>query len=288
MSRLPYWLNFHRALGVRHFLIVDNDSSDGTSNFLADQSDVSLWSTKARYRDARFGLDWSSYLQLKFGAGHWCLLLDADELLIYPFHDTHNLYTLTEEMEKRNQIALGCLMLDMYAKDGLGRGNYVSGTDPISVLSNFDVGPYRSVRQAPRQNLWVQGGMRERAFFAHNPRQSPTLNKIPLVNWKRAYAYTNSAHAALPPHMNLQYDGPTESKRITGALLHTKFLPEIVERSEIEKKRGQHFHTPEIFDRYYDAIQNKPNVWSEHSATYEGWQQLEDLSLITRAGWKAV
>ena len=254
ISRLPYWLNYNRALGVQHFLIVDNDSTDGTTQYLSDQKDVSLWTTNASYREARFGLDWSSYLQMRYGAGHWCLVLDADELFVYPFHDTHNLVALTKAMKSQNQRALGCLMIDMYAKAGIGQGKYKPGTNPLELLCGFDTGPYRAVRQMPRHNLWVQGGVRERTFFADNPKQSPTLNKIPLVYWRRKFAYTNSTHAALPPRLNLEYDGPLESKRITGALLHTKFLPEIVARSKIEKQRGQHFHTPSKFDAYYDAI----------------------------------
>ena len=97
-----------------------------------------------------------------------------------------------------------------------------------------------------------------------------------MVHWKRSYAYSNSSHAALPRRLNLEYDGPSETKRITGALLHTKFLPEVVARSKVEKRRAQHFHTPALFDDYYDAIQTQPNVWSDVSAEYGGWKQLED------------
>lgn len=55
MLRLPYFLKHYRALGVDHFLIVDNDNDDGTAEFLAAQPDVSLWTTKHSYRLARFG-----------------------------------------------------------------------------------------------------------------------------------------------------------------------------------------------------------------------------------------
>ena len=46
--RLPFFLEHHRALGVDHFLIVDNGSDDGTTEYLAAQPDVSLWSTPNR------------------------------------------------------------------------------------------------------------------------------------------------------------------------------------------------------------------------------------------------
>jgi hypothetical protein len=56
--RLPYFLKYYRDLGVRHFLLVDNDSDDGGAEYLARQPDVSLWRTGASYKRAvRDGLD---------------------------------------------------------------------------------------------------------------------------------------------------------------------------------------------------------------------------------------
>lgn len=38
--RLPYFLNYYREMGINHFLIVDNDSDDGSAEYLAEQPDV--------------------------------------------------------------------------------------------------------------------------------------------------------------------------------------------------------------------------------------------------------
>ena len=43
--RLPYFLQYYRDLGVDHFLFVDNGCDDGTREYLAEQQDVSIWST---------------------------------------------------------------------------------------------------------------------------------------------------------------------------------------------------------------------------------------------------
>ena len=94
-ARLPHFLDYYRSLGVDHFLMVDNGNNDGSAEFLAEQSDVSLWRTEASYRDTRFGLDWSGWLLMRYGHGHWCLTLDVDELLTYPGLSTHNLRDLT-------------------------------------------------------------------------------------------------------------------------------------------------------------------------------------------------
>jgi hypothetical protein len=70
-QRLPFVLDHHRKLGVRQFLIVDNDSTDGSHQFLVDQPDVSLWHTASSYKASRFGMDWLTWLMLRYGHGHW-------------------------------------------------------------------------------------------------------------------------------------------------------------------------------------------------------------------------
>ncbi|MFC3613506.1 glycosyltransferase family 2 protein [Lutimaribacter marinistellae] len=283
-ARLPWFLEHYRQLGVNHFLIVDNGSDDGTVEMLRDEPDVSLWQTRASYRDARFALDWLTWLQMRFGHGHWTLMVDADELLVYSEHESHGLHDLTRRLDARGQQAFGALMLELYPKGPLGTQDYAAGTDPVEVIDWFDPGPYRAIRQYPMGNLWVQGGARERVFFADEPRRSPTLNKIPLVRWHRRYAYVNSCHSALPRRLNEFYDGPGGSCP-SGVLLHTKFLPEVVEKSSVEKSRAQHFHTPALFDHYYDRIGDAPDLWYPGSVRYEGWRQLADLGLMTSVEW---
>lgn len=280
--RLPGFLRHYRALGVAHFLIVDNGSSDGSLDLLRDQQDVSLWQTGDSYRAARFGLDWLGWLLMRYGAGHWCLTVDADELLIYPDWDRRPLPELTARLDALGQPALGALMLEPYPKGPLGTQTYSPDQPPTEVLEWVDPAPYRAQRQAPMQNLWVQGGVRERVFFADRPQRSPTLNKLPLVKWQRRYAYVNSTHAMLPPPMNLAYDGPGDP-RPCGVLLHTKFLPSIVARSETERGRAQHFTHPNTFGDYYDQIAAQPDLWHPGSVQIQSWQQLADLGLMSKA-----
>ncbi|WP_170506373.1 glycosyltransferase family 2 protein [Ruegeria arenilitoris] len=279
VNRLPWFFRHYRGLGVDHFLVVDNGSDDGSVEFLRDQPDVSLWQTLNSYRDARYGLDWLTWLQMRYGHGHWTLMVDADELLIYPNHDSKSLHDLTGTLDQQGHIAFGALLLDLYPKGPLGAQPYDPEMDPTKTLSWFDPGPYRAQRQSPLGNLWVQGGARERMFFADRPRHSPTLNKIPLVRWSRRHAYVNSCHSALPRHLNKVYDGPG-GKTPSGVLLHTKFLPEVVDKSSTEKTRRQHFHDPDLFGSYYDAIGNRPDMWTPQSVRLEGWAQLQQLGLM--------
>ncbi len=284
IGRLPWFFRHYRRLGVDHFFMVDNGSDDGTVAYLLDQPDVSLWQTNNSYRAARFGLDWLTWLQLRFGHGHWTLMVDADELLIFAHHETRSLRDLTNWLGAQNRAAFGAHLLDLYPKGPLDQQTYGPDEDPVTVLGWFDSGPYRAQRKQPMGNLWVQGGVRERVFFSDCPHRSPTLNKIPLVRWSRRYAYVNSCHSALPRYLNLAYDGPGGTEP-SGILLHTKFLPEIVEKSRIEKSRRQHFHDPDLFSAYYDGLIAGPDLWTQESQRYAGWEQLERCGLMNSGGW---
>jgi len=277
-------MEHYRALGVRHFLIVDNDSTDNSCNYLCAQPDVSLWHTNASYRKSRFGMDWMQALLMRYGNGHWCVTVDIDELLIYPHHDTRPLPALTEWLDAEGEVSFVAPMLDLYPKGPLDAVGYAPSQNPTEVLNWYDAANYSIQRKPYIDALWIQGGPRSRSFFTDNPQQGPTLTKVPLVKWHWRYLYLNSTHSLLPAHLNHTYDSEGGEK-LSGVLLHTKFLPEITDKSREEKQRRQHFGAPEAFDAYYDALIDAPDLWTPYSSPYRGWRQLEADGLMSRGGW---
>ena len=280
-ARLPRFLRHHRDLGVGHFLIVDNGSTDGTAALLAAEADVSLWTTGRGYRAARFGADWLAWLQMRHGHGHWCLTADVDELLIYPHWRTRDLRALTGWLDDQGRRAFPAMMLDLYPQGPLSAAGEAA-PDPAGMW--FDAGNYTLSRHPVLWNLWIQGGVRARVFFADAPRRAPTLTKTPLVRWDRRYVYVNSTHSLLPRALNLGYD-TDGGEAPSGILLHTKFLQGIVGRAVADKTRGQHFHDPAAFADYYDRVIAAPDLWTRYSRRYSGWRALEALGLMSRGGW---
>lgn len=283
-ERLPHWLAHHRALGVDHFLVVDNGSTDGTGALLADQADVSLWRTEASYRASRFGMDWANRLLMRFGHRRWCLTLDADEALVIPHHGSRTLRDLAAHLEVTGRDALGALMLDLYPEGPVGAAPYRPGTPFETALPLFDPSGYRAVRQRPGLNLWVQGGPRDRLFWRGAPARAPTLNKLPFVRWNRRWAYRNSTHSLLPPRLNLLWDGPGDP-RTSAVLLHAKLLPSIAAKSAEELNRRQHFGDPDLHAPNHRQLMEGPVFAHPGSARYEGWAQLERLGLMARGDW---
>ncbi|MEM9785397.1 MAG: glycosyltransferase family 2 protein [Pseudomonadota bacterium] len=284
MLRLPYFLTHYRQLGVSHFLFVDNASDDGTAAYLADQPDVSLWATSHLYRLARFGMDWLGWLQWQYGHGHWCLTVDADELLVYPHCAERDLHALTAWLNSQGTESFGALMLDLYPKGALDQGDYAPGDDPTDMLSWFDAANYRHRQHPVYGNCWIQGGVRERVFFADQPHKSPTLSKTPLVRWHWRHVYVSSTHQLLPRRLNHVFDHKGDTKT-TGALLHTKFLPNITEKSTEELTRRQHFENSELYQDYHQRLAEGPDLWAPSSTRYEGPDQLVALGLMSKGLW---
>lgn len=282
--RLPFYLDHYRKLGVGHFFVVDNDSDDGSADYLAQQPDVSIWHTAASYRESRFGVDWLNWLMMRHAHGHWVVVADVDETLVYPDWPTRPLRELTRWLDTQGQPMMGAMMLDMYPKGSPDVRSYEPGEDPATVLNWFDAHGYWVQRQPKLDNLWLQGGPRARYFFAEDPRRAPTLNKIPLVKWNRHYAFVNSTHSALPSFLNhTQHDG--ENDLVTGVLLHSKFLPGTAARAREEKARNEHFLVAERYTDYYDKLTQSPDLWCADSTKYKDWEQLLALGLMSRGNW---
>ena len=140
--RLPYFFDYYRKLGVNHFLMVDNASQDGGDDWLIDQPDVSLWQTSASYRRARFGVDWLNWLQMKYAHGHWALVVDVDEFLVYPHCDTRSLRCLTDWLDASSIRSFGALLLDMYPEGAVQDAKYNEGDNPLELAPYFDAGNY--------------------------------------------------------------------------------------------------------------------------------------------------
>ncbi|MCB4457774.1 glycosyltransferase family 2 protein [Leisingera sp. McT4-56] len=284
MTRLPFYLEHYRSAGVSQFLIVDNGSTDGSTEYLAQQPDVSLWQTRASYRESRFGVDWLTWLQIRHGHGRWCLTADADEILTYPYADSRSLRDLTAWLDRHGVAAFGAMMLDMYPKGWLGSHSCTPGGDPFETLNWFDAEGYTWEYLERYGQISIRGGPRKRLFFLDNPDFAPHLHKIPLVRWNRRFAYVSSTHTLLPRHLNSVFDARLNLP--SGVLLHSKFLDEIIRKSAEEKQRRQHFTHAERYDAYYDGIMAGPDLWYPGSVRYEDWRQLEQLGLMTRGSWQ--
>lgn len=282
--RLPYFLEYYRNLGVRHFLFVDNDSNDGSPEYLATQPDVSLWQTRSSYKQSRFGMDWICWLLFQYGHDHWCLTVDPDEFLVYPHCDTRPLNALTDWLSDSGHRSFPAMLLDMYPKGGLRDEIYQEGQNPFEIAAWFDPANYLIQKNTYFGNLWIQGGPRTRVFFPKDPLSAPALNKIPLVRWHKRFTYSSSTHMLLPRSLNKLYD-EYGGEMASGCLLHAKFISTFAEKSAEELGRAQHYGNSQEYRAYHAELEKGVRLWCDESRKYNDWRQLEDLGLISSGNW---
>lgn len=282
--RLKYFLDYYRDRGIAHFFFVDNDSTDGSREMLAAEPDCSVWTTEAGYKRSRFGMDWINWLLMKYAHGHWSLIVDPDEFLVYPFCDTRPIPALTDWLEASSVKSFGTMLLDMYPKGPITAQPYREGQDPFEIACWFDSGNYMIERNWQFGNLWIQGGPRARLFFPDRPERAPALNKIPLVKWQKHYAFASSTHMLLPRGLNLVYD-EWGGEQASGVLLHAKFIDTFTEKAKEELERKQHYSSGVEYRAYAERLCENPELWCKWSEKYINWRQLEILGLMSKGNW---
>lgn len=282
-ARLPWFLDHYRKLGIVHFLIVDNGSTDGGGELLTSAPDVSLWRTDASYRAARFGVDWLNALLRRHGHGRWILVADPDELLIYPHHDTRRLPALCRWIEANGRESMAAMLLDLYGRGPVSETVVAPGQDPVAAAPWFDAHNYSQDINWRYRNLWIQGGPRQRVHFSANPGQAPALNKVPLVRWRRGYVFCNSTHNLLPRRLNRVY-ARSGAALTSGVLLHTKFTHQLQDKVAEEMHRRQHYNGSSEY-RAYAERGCEASLWTPQSTRFTGWRQLRAQGLMSDGDW---
>ena len=158
--RLPFWLAYHRWLGVRHFGVVSNRSTDATLEFLARQPDVTLLDAPGPFEDSR----WKLELLKRAPPGRWNLILDADELFISLPWAEGGLRRFTRRLDEEGAEAAMTVMVDCYP-ESLPVDPAAASPVPWRRAPYFDPGPYFSWEAAKRRLRHRSGGVRERLFY---------------------------------------------------------------------------------------------------------------------------
>lgn len=267
MIRIAKFLDHYRRIGVDHFAIVDNGSEDGTAEWLEQQPDVSLYRTSQSFAAAGCGWAWVETLLDRHAAGRWCLVADADELLVYPGYPDHALRDLVAYHDAHGFSAMASLMLDMYAAT-LCPPKEAAG-------SLFDLCPYYDsdgIRVVCRVLLdraqdRLGGGFRRRVLGTR-----VILNKIALFHNGPGVRLSLSNHAILGARCS----------DLRAVHLHFKYLANFRERVVLAIARGEHWNGSSEYHSYARALGDRKtlDVLYAGSRRWAGSQPLIDCGIM--------
>ena len=279
--RMPFFVDYYRKLGVKHFFFVDNDSSDGFLEWASKEDDVSVWHTTASYKNSKFGMQWLNYLLNKYGIGKWCVVVDPDEFLVYPYMETRSLKALASFLDEEKRYCMHAVMLDTYSATSLADTVLKEGENPFEVCPYFDKDGYI---QSPGWGggTWIRGGVRLRVHFSKNTGSAPALNKIPFIKWHDNFHYNMSMHDARPLMLNRAHS--VNEVSTTGALFHFKMVASLADKAREEMNRKEHYAGGREYDKYSKNI-NENFYQSGISEKYKNPNQLINLGLISAGRW---
>lgn len=282
LPRMPAFVAHYRRLGVRHFLLIDNGSTDGFQDWAASQEDVSVWHTEASYRESRFGMLWCNDLLRRHARKRWCVVVDPDEFLVFPYMETRDLRDLATFLEDDHRYCAHALLIDAYSDKPLAQTVLDKDTDPFEICAFFDREGYVQ-SEGWDNSTWIRGGPRLRSQFGDRPDEAPALNKIPFIRWQRHFHYRNSTHDVYPRRLNQAHERGKVS--LTAALFHFKLVASLKDKAAEEAVRNEHYEGGREYARY-QATEETAEFYREGlSVRYSGPQQLVNLGLMSPGRW---
>jgi len=268
--RLKWFLDYYRKLGVSHFFLVDNDSNDGSREYLQQQKDVHLFWTRGNYAQSMSGMRWVNDLVEIHGNNQWCLYVDADEALVFPGIEDFNLHHLTSYMRVNKQEALFAFMLDMlpeHETETETESTIQEHTDFIKQYPYFN-NNYQFHGKVECPYTQLTGGSRQVFSKPH------MLNKTPLIRGGRGIRYLSSSHKITPAYIS----------DVTAVLMHYKMAGDFTAHlaSEIERKKRaapclqRHIKYMDV----YKSLDKRELLNDRSTVRFHSSEQLIELGLI--------
>ncbi len=271
LVRMKNFIHYHRALGVDKFVVLDNDSHDGSVEWLMNQTDVVLLQTKQPYTTNRRE-GWINRIMAHYGDSRWYLVLDSDELLTYTDCEHHNIKELIAHLEKHQQVRARAMMLDMYATAEC----YEKGVQDeyLEKCRYFDTDTY--VYEDRLQLDLIKGGCRGRVFA-----ESPWLTKYPLFYLRHSDLECKS-HFLYPFKANKHCSCQL-------VLRHYKFLSGDMEKIRSAVHSGNYYAGSKQYVSYLSVLESgKPlDFWYERTEEYNSSNDLKKINVYDGIDWQA-
>lgn len=268
---LPSFLSHYRKIGVTRFLCIDDHSSDATRDILLRQSDVDLFKSPVRYREADRGKLWRHELLKLYGIHRWYLNVDCDEYFIYDNCEEKPLSELITRLELKGIKHCPAPMIDLYPSGPLSSAVFDGSSDimPWKIADMFDASGYRM--SVDNRFMSLTGGPRGRILNEH-----VELMKYPLLYVDTTMAFASSIHKPLPFYRNFS--------PVYGSLLHFKFFSDALLFAQAAVADAQYYGGSHVYKNVVDVLGSEENVSliGPDSMRFQDSRQFAELGLFAR------
>lgn len=281
-EHLPSFLAHYRALGVKHFVFVDNGSEDGTLAMLDAQTDVTVYETALPHK--YYECEMRRLIIEQHCRNQWCLNVDVDELFDYPRSSDVALTDLLRYLRRTGATAMAGYLLDMFAKE-----NAFGTSAALDLKAAY---PYYDIDDVSKHDYFTQamrtycdhntllandlpcyfGGIRQ-AVFGSSPNDQYLLTKHPLI----------FLDGRLAPVTHPHYSNQATVADVTCVLYHYKFTPSFKDkvRESITSRRYLKFsqHQYQRYDRRIGAT-SSITIDTAGTRRLRGVQELVERGLL--------
>jgi glycosyltransferase involved in cell wall biosynthesis len=277
-AHVTSFLRHHQRLGVKHIVLLDNGSTDGTVDLARAFAGVTILRSRRPYRTYETVL--KRYLVRRFARGRWSLMVDIDERFDYPGSDRMGVAALLTYLNRNAYTAVLAQMLDLFSEAPLRCPPTALPDSLAERYCHYDTSaverhPYRFGTPANPAIRMHAGGIRKTIFGTENGLTKACLIRLvpPLVPFVGFHQVANGTIADF-----------------TAVLLHYPFAGAFVEkvREAVQTDRYR-VSAGEEYVKYWARLQDEPDLrlWRPTARRYVGLEPLlEEGFLVTSPAYR--
>jgi Glycosyl transferase family 2 len=279
MYYIRSFLDHHRRLGIDQFIILDDQSTDGTRELLLSQPDCLVLESPFRFgeqvvvpgpgpeRRERAGILFKSLIPQRFLANRYALYLDADEYLVLPT-GLASVVELFDVLARNDVVSVAANLIDYFpatvTEMDVPRDLPTSG-DMLGAHAYFDALPLLGWRPGNEWPRRLNETSTARLFRKHHVKDlpnalmraprwlkrmlpyrypGPSVSKTPVVRWDPGVEYANSHWSNVPP-----------TNRVLLGLAHMKFTYDLSRRADFALESRAYVRASRKYASYKELLE---------------------------------